>query len=225
MVTEGDEAFQDVAYRELEKFRKITWVRNHWARMPSPRTYYWYLTFEDCTELHGLVEQCRSLLSVPYYDPTPQTDLHLTIDRVAHEQDVPPSKITAIEAAALRACRRVREFELTIGALGGTATAVGFRAVPDDPTRHLRDVLRRATISVHPEAPVKISALHPHVGIAYSNSDAPALEAVAAVERLSTLRPVTVAVRRVALVLLEQYQRSYSWRTVAHIPLAKDHLR
>jgi hypothetical protein len=73
---------------------------------------------------------------------------------------------------------------------------------------------------VYPNAPVKELTFNPHVAIAYCNSDVPAAQAIAAVERLSSLDAVAVSVRHVALVLLERHRRAYSWETVTCVPLA-----
>lgn len=209
-----------VAAEELDRFRGIVQLRNHWARPQRPRTYYWYLTFEDCALLRDLINRCRSILNLPYYDPTPADDLHVTIDRAMPAEDVPPDKLHAIEAVARAACRSIRPFDVSIGAIGGTASAIGFRVVPDAPIRHLRDVVRNATLSVDPNAPVKDdSTFRPHMAIAYSNSDVSASQAFAEVEQLSRLRPVELTVKEVALVLLDRAQRSYSWHAVSRIPL------
>jgi 2'-5' RNA ligase len=206
---------------ELGRFRTIQWLHNHWARPAGPRAHYWYLTFGNSPALHALAGECQQAIAFPYYDLTPVTDLHLTLDRIAFDGAITPDQLAAIEAAAADACRKVAPFSITVGALGGTAGAIGFTAFPAQPVRDLRDALRAATLSVCPQAPVRRSEFHPHVAIAYANSDGiPAADAIAAVEKLHGTARAEVTVTDAALVQLERRQRAYAWHPVARIPLA-----
>jgi 2'-5' RNA ligase len=206
---------------ELERFRSLRWLRNHWSRPVGRRAYYWYLAFEDSPELHALARKCQEAISFPYYDPTPPCDLHLTLDRIAFDGDITLDQLAAIEAAAIRACREMPPLEITIGSLGGTRGAIGFTASPAQPIRDLRDTLRAAVLSVYPDAPVMLSGFHPHVTIAYANSDGvPVSEVVAAAEKLNATARVDVTIHQGVLVLLERRQRSYVWQAVSRIPLA-----
>ena len=51
---------------ELERFRNIRLLHNHWSRPIGPRSYYWYLTFEDSAELHCLTARCQEGIAFPY---------------------------------------------------------------------------------------------------------------------------------------------------------------
>jgi 2'-5' RNA ligase len=217
--TDGMKALNSTCLRELERFRGIRRLHNHWSQPAGHPAYFWYLTFENSMQLHCLARECQKAINFPYYDLTPVNDLHLTIDRVAFDGDITHSRLADIEAAAKRACRKLPSFEVTIGALGGTAGAIGFTAFPAQPVQALRDTLRAATLSVFPEAPVTRSDFHPHVTIAYANSDAPAAEAITAVESLNPIARVDVTISEGTLVLLERRRRSYSWRVVSRIPL------
>lgn len=206
---------------ELERFRRIRSLHNHWARPIGPRAYYWYLTFENYTELHSLARECQQEISFPYYDLTPPHDLHLTLDRIALEGEIEPDLLAELKDAAARACAEIPPFEITIGSLGGTRGAVGFSAYPVQPIRELRDTLRAVTLSFYPNAPVRNSEFHPHVAIAYANSDnIPAAEVIAAVERLNATASVTVTVTHGTLVLLERRSRSYAWKAFSRISLS-----
>lgn len=206
---------------ELERFRNIRQLHNHWSRPIGQQAYYWYLTFESYPELHSVARECQEAISFPYYDLTTPRELHLTLDRVAFADQITPDRLGAIEAAAMRACAEIPPFDITIGCLGGTAGAIGFTAYPTRPIRELRDALRAATLSVCPSAPVRRPDFHPHVAIAYANSDnVPAAEAVAAVEKLHAGAHASVTVADGTLVLLERRPRSYAWRAVSRIPLA-----
>jgi 2'-5' RNA ligase len=216
----ADEQSANTLSEELQRFRNIRWLTNHWARPVGPRAYYWYLTFEHFSDLHVLAERCQRAISFPHYDLTPPNDLHLTLDRIAFEDDVTRNDLSAIEAAAARACQKVAPFDITIGALGGTPGAIGFTAYPDGPIRYLRDELRGATLSVHPSAPIKHSSFHPHVAIAYCNSDdVPAAGTVAAVEGVRAAASVNVTIQDVSLVSLTRRPRAYEWATLLRIPL------
>jgi 2'-5' RNA ligase len=211
----------DLNLEELERFRNIRLLHNHWSRPIGPRSYYWYLTFEDSVELRNLTANCQEAIAFPYYDPTPLRDLHLTLDRIAFDGNIAHSQLTAIEAAATRACRQIAPFDITIGALGGTPGAIGFAAFPASALWALRDMFRAVTLSVYPEAPVGRSGFHPHVTIAYANSDGvPAADVIAAVEKLNSLPHVNVTIKEGTLALLERRKRAYAWRVVSRIPLA-----
>ncbi|WP_432838783.1 2'-5' RNA ligase family protein [Dactylosporangium sp. CA-092794] len=211
---------RSVAAQELQRFREIRQLHNHWARKTTRRAYYWYLTFEHCTELQSLAQRCRDGIPLPYYDFTPLAELHMTLERVAFDGDIGLEQIDTIVAAAAQACSALRPFTIAVAGLGGTPGALGFSVVPHEPLRALRDTLREATLSAYPQAPVRPPGFHPHVAIAYCNSDVPATQAITAVERLSPLDIVTVPVSQVALVVIERRSRAYSWHAVTQIPLA-----
>jgi 2'-5' RNA ligase len=205
---------------DLKHFRQVGRLGNHWARPASPPSYYWYLTFEDSPELQSLAWHCQQAIRFPYYDLTPADQLHLTLDRIAFAGEITEDQLAAIEAAAILACQQIPPLDVTIGSLGGTRSAIGFAALPAEPIQHLRDVFRDATLSVCPRAPVRHADFHPHVAIAYCNSeDVPAADAVAAVEKLRPTASVDVTVRQGVMVLLDRQLRSYSWRTVFRVRL------
>jgi 2'-5' RNA ligase len=211
----------DPNLEELEHFQNIRLLHNHWSRPIGPRSYYWYLTFEDSAELRNLAANCQEAIAFPYYDLTPLPDLHLTLDRIAYADNIAHSQLAAIEVAAARASRQIEPFDITIGALGGTAGAIGFAAFPASALWALRDMFRAATLSVYPEAPVGRSRFHPHVTIAYANSDGiPATDVIAAVKRLNSLPHANVTVKEGTLALLERRKRAYAWRAVSRIPFA-----
>jgi 2'-5' RNA ligase len=210
-----------VALEELEHFRNIRWLRNHWSRPIRPRSYYWYLTFENCPQFQSLVRACQRAISFPYYDLLPLRELHLTLERIGPDRDITQQRLGAIEAAAIRACGGMPSFNVTIGYLGGTRGAIGLAVHPAQPVRELRDTLRAVTLSTYPKAHVRGSEFHPHVAIAYANSDdVPTTEAIAAVEKLNPKAQVGVTITHATLVLLERRPRSYEWQVVSRIPLA-----
>lgn len=207
---------------EAERFERLRFLANHWSRPAGRRAYYWYLTFENSGELQALARKGQEAVSFPYYDLVPPRKLHLTLDRIAFEGDVDASQLSAIDSAASRSCLDVAPINVTIGFLGGTRGALGFTAFPREPVENLRDTFRAATLSVCPDAPVRLAEFHPHVAIAYANADGvPADEAIAAVENMNaTVAPVDVTIAEGALVLLERRERSYAWRALSRIPFA-----
>lgn len=207
-------------FEELERFRNIGSLRNHWSRPIGPPAYYWYLTFEDHPELHSLAQACQEAISFPYYDLTPASSLHLTLDRIAPRADITLGQLADITDVAIRACERVPPFDITIGSLGGTPGAIGFTASPTRSIRELRDTFREATLSIYPDAPVRRSEFHPHVAIAYTNSDnVPAAEVISVIEKLHAAAHVSVTITEGTLVLLERRPHSYAWQVVSRIPL------
>ncbi|WP_344611214.1 2'-5' RNA ligase family protein [Dactylosporangium salmoneum] len=210
---------RSAAAAELDRFRGIRQLHNHWARKATKPSYYWYLTFEDRTQLHALAERCRDAIRLAYYDFIPTTGLHMTLDRIAVDGDVTSEVLQAVASAAAHACSDIPAFEINIGGIGGTPGAIGFSTYPSEPLQHLRDTLRGATLSTYPDAPVRAQDFHPHVAIAYCNANVDAAAAVAAVERLSRLSAVTVLISHVALVLLEQQPRAYTWQEIERIQL------
>lgn len=209
-----------IAAQDFQRFREIRHLHNHWANRDTRRSYYWYLTFEHCTELQSLAKRYRDGIPLPYYDFTPSTELHMTLDRVAYDGDITPKQIRKVVSAAAQACSVLSPFTIAVAGLGGTPGALGFSVVPYEPLLQLRDTLRTATLSAYPRAPVRQSGFHPHVAIAYCNAHVPAAQAIAAVQQLNTGDTVTVSVSRVALVLLDRRSRAYSWQSVDHVPLA-----
>ena len=211
----------NLSLEELERFRNIRLLHNHWSRPIGPRSYYWYLTFEDSVELHCLTARCQQGIAFPYYDLTPIPDLHLTLDRIAFDGDITRDQLTAIEIAARRVCRNAEPLDVTIGALSGTAGAIGFTAFPAPALRELRDTFRAATLSVYPDAPVGHSGFHPHVTIAYANSDGvPAADVIAEVEKLNSVPSVNVTIKEGTLALLERRKCAYAWQVISRVPLA-----
>jgi 2'-5' RNA ligase len=211
---------------ELENFRKVRRLANHWARPgggPENRSFYWYITFSRAPQLRELTRQCQKEVSFPYYDLAPLDGLHLTVNRVAYQNDVRPLDVDTLVSTAQAICQTVNAFTISVGRLSGTPGALGFNVSPYEPLRDLHDRLTAATLQVLPDAPVNQREFHAHVAIAYGNADVPSAEALAAVEQLNSLPEVDALVDDVSLVLLERSHRSYQWQIVETVVLAKTH--
>ncbi|MEV0611528.1 2'-5' RNA ligase family protein [Polymorphospora rubra] len=215
----GEYETDPVDIDEFRRFKQMPTLINHWALPPGPRPYYWYLAFRRSPQLQALVARAQNLINFPFYDLVEDHGLHLTIDRIAYEDNVADRELIAIEAAARHACRTVKPFELKVGSLGGTPGAIGYSVHPVEPLQQLRTTLQAATLSVIPDAPVKRLAFRPHITIAYSNAYVPATQAIAGAEEANELPRVSVSVETVDLVLMERRERAYTWKEVTQIDL------
>ncbi|MBF6465714.1 2'-5' RNA ligase family protein [Nocardia beijingensis] len=182
--------------------------------------YYWLLTFEQASALHSLTEECQRALDVTRFHSVHPDGLHLTLDRIAHRGEG-VERLNLIESAARRACADLVPFALTIEKLTNLGGAIGFAVSPAAPIRSLRDVLRTATQSVLPDAPVKDSQSDPHITIAYPLREGLSADAAAVAMRSeAAIEGVTMTVTEAVMVALERHEHSYSWSTEAQIRLA-----
>src|SRR5262249_24542363 len=88
---------------DWQRFRSIHSIVNHWRRPGWNRrrqAYYWYLTF-DSPELRVMAEYCQRHLRVPYLDPVPSSDLHLTLPKVGWSDQLSHDEADAVATAAL----------------------------------------------------------------------------------------------------------------------------
>lgn len=204
----------------LAGFRRVSQLRNHWAR-PGPRAgYYWYITFEESGEVLRLVRQCQDRLSFPYYDLVPLPTVHLTLDRIAYYPGTTVEQLTAIASAARDYCRTMVPFTVQVAVLTGTAGALGLNVFPPEPVHDLRRVLRAATLSIIPNAPLNRRTFLPHVTVAYANTDGvPTTAAFEVAQQVAALPAAMAQVTSVAMVRLERHTRSYHWDILATIAL------
>lgn len=213
------------AAADLRRFRSTSSLSNHWARLgnlSAPRTYYWYLTFQDAPQVRTMAARCQEDLQFSYYDLVAADELHLTIDRIGDEGQISTKQLRVIEEKAVAACTAATPFLVTIGSLTGTAGAVGFDVSPVEPLVELREALRSATLAGGDAARPKAGKFHAHIAIAYANAEVDPTEAIETVVRLHSLPPVQAAVTNASLVLLERRRGSYTWNSIASIPLRGD---
>lgn len=204
----------------LAGFRRVSHLRNHWARTGPRVGYYWYITFDEASEVLRLVRQCQERLAFPYYDLLPLSTVHLTLDRIAYHPGPTAGQLEAIASAAREQCRSMMPFTITVAFLTGTGGAVGLNVFPPEPVDELRRALRAATLSVMPNASVTKRAFQPHVTVAYANTDGvPATTAHEVAEQSAKLPPATARVDGAAMVRLERRARSYQWDTLTMVPL------
>ncbi|MEV0357685.1 hypothetical protein AB0H71_16665 [Nocardia sp. NPDC050697] len=173
--------------------------------------YYWFLTFEQVPDLHAVTGSSQQDLDTANFALTPAAGLHLTLDRIAR-LGTSQEQLEAIVASAERMCRDLIPFALTIDRTIDLHGALAFIVTPEERVMGLRDVLRTATLSVLPDAPVKESSSPPHVTVAY-----PGFEGLDV--RVGRAERVVVPVTEAVLVALERRDFSYRWDVVARIGL------
>ncbi|WP_067647026.1 2'-5' RNA ligase family protein [Nocardia harenae] len=189
----------------------------------GPLGHYWFLTFGDAPELHALTKTCQQAIDPAFFDATPADELHLTLDRIAHDGASTPEQRASIAEAARRVCGDQGPITLTFDQMTNLRGAVGFAVSPAESVRSLRDTLRAATLSVFPDARVKDSSSPPHVTIAYPIFEDLQARAAATAETMNTtIDGVDVVVSEVMMVALEQRGRLYSWRVIRRVPLVAD---
>ncbi|MGW4632725.1 2'-5' RNA ligase family protein [Nocardia sp. NPDC004415] len=208
------------AFAELEHLRDH-WSVKQWS--PGRTGYYWYLTFDD-PDLVDFAAECQNSLGIAGIDPVPSDGLHLTISSVGDTTTVAGEQIEALVSTARERLSDVKPFDLTIGPLSGSRSAIRFSVAPWDPLLDLHRVLSACSNESSPEqAPRDVSGwsarFRPHLGIAYNNTDRAAAEVIAAVAALRGPERVSVRVDTVDLVVLRREGRCYRWDTRAALAL------
>ena len=204
-------------------FSSLKRMRSHWDRAgwwPGRRAYYWYLTFSEESEFHEIAAQCQTELEAPYLDCVPLTDLHMTLERVAFDDEISKTELDRIASVADEGCRALSPFRLHIGPLAGSSGAISFSASPHAIIAELRNTLTTAAKAIPGKAsPSDGTHFRPHVGIAYCNTDVAAEPIINAVRSIRRMPIVEVDVQTVALVALTRGQNSYRWIELCTIPL------
>ena len=164
--------------------------------------------------------QCQLELEAPYLDPVPLTDLHMTLERIAFDDEISKTELDRIASVADEACRTLSPFTLYVGPLAGSSGAISFSASPHATIAQLRNTLVTAAKTVLGKASALENAyFRPHVGIAYCNKDVATEPIVSTVRRIRRMPIVEVNVRTVALVALTRGRNSYRWIERYTIPL------
>jgi 2'-5' RNA ligase superfamily len=209
---------------DWQQFSSITTTVNHWDRpgwRPGRSAFYWYLTFEACTELHSMVRACQRIVARnPIFDLIPVDDVHMTLDRIAFEDEISSATLDEVERQVGYQIRRVPEFMIKVGPLCGSPGALSFSASPFDCLNRLRLTLTDATKTVVNglTSPVEF---RPHVGIAYCNSSVPAGPIIQAVDAVRDIPPSDVHIRQISLVRLTRLDRAYQWSVRRRFPLGR----
>lgn len=196
---------------------------NHWDRpgwRPGRTAYYWYLAFGDQPEVRALAGRCQDVVAAPYFDLVDESELHMTLERVAFVEDIGPAELHKIRRIADDLLTEFAALNVTIGPLAGSTGALSFSAEPRDRLDELRSLLVMANQRTGVPTNSEATSFRPHVGIAYCNRATDTREIIEQVEALRSLPTVTICIREVLLVALTRHERSYTWEAVHRTPLA-----
>lgn len=203
-------------------FRSLSIIENHWelkSWADGYEAYYWYLTF-DQPALTSLTTTCQQNLSSGGLDFIPLDALHSTVLKVAAVDSVNPETLSRVISDATERLKMCEPFDLSVGPLTGSPSAIRFSVAPwgDLMTLHvrLRDCTSRILPSIHfPPT----SGFRPHIGIAYNNQRRAADSIITEIAGLRSVEPVNIQVRQVSLVRLGRIGQEYHWKECATIPL------
>ncbi|MBH0777369.1 2'-5' RNA ligase family protein [Nocardia bovistercoris] len=201
-------------------FRALTELGDHWSAKPWPadRTgYYWYLTFDD-PALVELTARCQKSFADTDIAPVPPDGLHLTILGIGDAEQTPATRLPGILGAARVGLARIAPFDLEIGPLTGSRSALRFSVTPWNHLIEIHRVLRAASIGAGGLLRETFD-FRPHLGVGYLNSALPAGRMIDEVAGLRDLEPVTVRVEKVELVRVRREGREYRWDTQGDVRL------
>ena len=208
-----------------EEFGRLELLVNHWWWRPGwsvGRSFYtWHLTFDGpaSAPLHQLVGRLHNgLAGVEGLDLIPQRWLHLTMQGLGFTDEVSDDDVQAITRAATKRLAAVPAFDLTLGPIEADDEATGLLVRPWTAVAAVRDGIRAAIADVWDEVPEN-PQFHPHVSIAYSNSDVPTGPIRERVAPLRDIEPVIIPITGAQLIRLNRDNQMYEWETVADVLL------
>jgi 2'-5' RNA ligase len=200
-------------------------MRDHWWWRPGwrvgRRKYTFHTTFQDQPALHRPVAAYQARLSaLNGLDLIPYRWLHLSMQDVGFTDEVSDADLSAIVKSATARLESTPSVQLAFTRPVIVPESLQFQPRPADPLRKIRQALREAVADVWGDEGVSGTDEQwiPHVSIAYSNSEGPAGPYTEALDGVQT-DPVTVAVRRIQLIVIERDEHLYRWATKATIPL------
>jgi len=209
---------------EWESFLSLKSMQNHWERpgwTPGRRAYYWYATFSD-SAVTGLAARCQEhLQGLPYLDAVPLDSLHLTVQRLAFEDEIDPARVTQAQEFARQEISSMPTLSLNVGPLTGSAGAVRLSVHPWDDLERLRSRLQTSVRDAGISTSERTSAasFRPHIGISYCNTRLPAAPLQRLLSGLRSEASVSTLIEQVDLVLLRREGRAYRWDTIDTIQL------
>jgi len=197
-------------------------VAGHWRWRPDwtegRRCLWWYLTFENQSELHAAVQQTnRHLSAVTALDLVPSRWLHLTLREIGYVDELPTTAPARALAEALRGLSGMEHFRLSLGPMTVLPGALVLRVSPEQAVHQLRARLpgNLPTPDARDGLPAP-DAVPPHVSIGYLRSDI-----AAHTLPTSTLSTPTVSVKVSHVTLAEVTRRNwrYEWSPRGHVSL------
>lgn len=202
-----------------------THIRNHWYWRPGwgigSRFYTWHITFDGQPEVEHLADQYRTLLSQqPNLDVIPNQWLHLTMQGIGFVHDVVSEDVDAIVAAARARCAHLAPFKLTIGAPHVDPESIQIAVDPVEPVRQLRTAIRAAIADVwgSDRVPEPAEPYHPHLSLAYTNTEGPAAPLVEALTSAPNLT-ANAEIDSCQLIILNRDEGMYVWEPYATVKL------
>ncbi|WP_083883768.1 2'-5' RNA ligase family protein [Nocardia higoensis] len=203
-------------------FRQLERVDDHWTLKswtPGQSGFYWYLTFDD-TQLVELAVRCQKELTGDGIDFVPPDGLHLTLLKAGRSVDLSEAQLSTIVETARRRLTTISPFDLDVGPLTGSRSALRFSVTPWSDLLELHRALREATATSRPHGALsETTRFRPHLGIGYINTPQSAMQLIDEVATLRDLPPVTVSVTEVRLVQLRREDRRYRWTDRAVVVL------
>ena len=186
----------------------------HWRWRPDwtegRGCLWWYLTFEDQSELHAAVQQTnRHLSGLTALDLVPSRWLHLTLREIGYVDELPAAAAANALAEARRSLSSIEHFKLYVGPLAVLPGALVLRVSPEQAVHRLRARLpgNLPALEARDGLPAP-DAGPPHVSIGYLRSDI-------AADTLPTPTPSTptVSVKVCHVTLAEVTRRNwrYEW--------------
>lgn len=160
----------------------------------------------------SLVTQCQEHLASNSIDPVPPTGLHITLLGLGDTDSISADDLRALTELTREKLTPITPFELSIGPITGSRSAMRLSVTPWDRILDLHRLLRACTAKILPEHKLsETSSLRPHMGIGYLNRQQDPAGLIPAVTRLRDLPCVPVTVRRVHLVELWREGNQYCW--------------
>lgn len=203
-----------IVTNDWDAFCGVDVMRDHWTVKHWPtgrRGYYWYLTFDD-SGMRELAGECQRRLGVDGTDPVPLDGLHITVLGIGGVDQFTETEIASKVAAAQEELRGFDAFDVTVGPLTGSGSAIRLSVAPWDRLLDLHAAL--AGVGAEP------TRFRPHLGIAYNNIERPAGPVIDAVRALRGIEPVAVRVKQIELVVVRREAREYRWDTMAAVALS-----
>lgn len=199
------------------------YMRDHWWWRPGwnvgRRFYTWHLTFGGQKDVHRFAGQYRTALAgAEGLDPIPDQWLHLTMQGIGFIDEVDQADVDAVVDAARVRLAAVPAFDITLSAPILDPEAVLVPVQPGEPVRAVRDAIRAAIGDVLPEVPEKADGFHPHVSVAYSNNEGPAVSIEQALGA-TDVPPAAAHIESAELIVLHRDNRMYEWEPYARADL------
>lgn len=199
-------------------FKSHWWWRPGWR--PGRRMYTFFFTLSDIPEIaQRITAHYASALAAPYLDLIPPEWLHLTVQGVGFTDEVSDDEITILLEELRQRCLAFPPIVIAPDAPVVAEEGVVLKVGPLDDARKLRRTVR--TVLTEVRDPSKLDGgevFTPHLTLAYSNSDGPAMQIAGNLDGLPRL-PVDLSFTQLQLVSLGRDRQMYEWDVVGNVAL------